>query len=143
MVEVRTKMVYEVLEMVDKASTKQDKMDILKNNDSMVLRNVLIGTFDDAIEWNLPEGDPPYTPSEEHNAPTFLSKQLSQLVYFIKGNKGDNLTKLKRETMFIRLLESIHPKDAKIVLAMVAKKLPVKGLTKAMVKEVFPNLIRK
>ena len=45
--------------------------------------------------------------------------------------------------MFIRLLESIHPKDAKIVLAMVAKKLPVKGLTKTMVKEAFPNLIRK
>jgi len=109
----------------------------------MVLKNVLIGTFDDAIEWNIPDTPPPFVPADERYAPSSLQKQLNQLIYFIKGNKGDKLLKVKRETMFIRLLESIHPKDANIVLAMVAKKLPVKGLTKALVKEAFPTLIQK
>ena len=143
MVEIRTKMVYEIFEMVDKAPAKQDKIDILKKYDSAVLRNILVGLFDDAIEWNIPPTPPPYTPANESSVPSFLSKQLNQLVYFVKGNKGDNLLKIKREKMFINLLESIHPKDAIVVLNMVAKKSPAKGLTKAMVKEVFPSLIRK
>lgn len=135
--------IYEVLEWVDKAATKKEKIEILQQNDSMVMKNILIGTFDEAIEWNLPDTPPPFVPADEHQPPSNIQKQLNQFPYFIKGGKGDNLLKVKRETMFIRMLESIHPKDANIILAMVAKKLPVKGLTKALVKEAFPNLIRK
>ena len=137
-----SKYVHEVLALVDKAASKKDKIELLQKHDSMVLKNVLLGTFDDSFEWDLPPGTPPYQPCDAHNAPSNLTKQLNNLPYFIKGQKKD-LLKIKREMMFIRLLESIHPEDAKIVLAMVAKKLPVKGLTKALVKEAFPNLIRK
>lgn len=137
-----SKYVHEVLALVDKASSKKEKIELLQKYDSMVLKNVLIGTFDESIEWELPPGTPPYQPCDAHNAPSNLTKQLNNLPYFIKGQKKD-LLKIKREMMFIRLLESIHPEDAKIVLAMVARKLPVKGLTKALVKEAFPNLIRK
>jgi hypothetical protein len=52
------------------------------------------------------------------------------------------MLKIKREMMFIRMLESIHPEDAKIVVAMLTRKLPTKGLTKALVKEAFPKLLR-
>ena len=55
--------------------------------------------------------------------------------------KGDTLTSYKRENKFIQLLESIHPEDALIVLNMVQKKAPVKGLTKKIVEEAFPNLL--
>jgi hypothetical protein len=48
---------------------------------------------------------------------------------------------MRRETKFIQLLESIHAEDAIIVLNMVAKKAPVKGLTKKIVEEAFPNLL--
>ena len=137
-----SKYVHEVLALVDKAASKKEKIELLQKHDSMVLKNVLLGTFDDSSEWDLPPGTPPYQPCDAHNAPSNLTKQLNNLPYFIKGQKKD-LLKIKREMMFIRLLESIHPEDAKIVLAMVAKKLPVKGLTKALVKEAFPNLIRK
>lgn len=141
MADTHPKFVHEVLDLVDKAKTKQEKMDLLKKYDSMVLKNILIGTYNDKIVWNVPEGVPPYTPADEIRQPSTIQKQLDQLRYFIKGGAGDNLLKVKREMMFIRLLETIHPKDAQIVLAMVAKKLPVKGLTKALVKEVFPKLI--
>ena len=62
--------------------------------------------------------------------------------YFVNGAKGDGLPAYKRENMFVQLLESIHPADAEIVLSMVAKKSPVKFLTKKLVQEAFPNLIK-
>ena len=141
MADTHPKFIHEILDQVDKAKTKQEKVDLLKKYDSTALQNVLVGTFDNRIVWNVPEGVPPYTPADEFMQASTFQKQLNQLRYFVKGGQGDNLLKVKRETMFIRLLETIHPKDALIVLAMVAKKLPVKGLTKALVKEVFPKLI--
>jgi len=138
-----TKHIYEVLALVDKAATKKEKIEILQNNDSMVLKNILIGTFDDAIEWLLPDTAPPYEPCEAHGAPSSLHKQLDNFTYFVKGGKSPDMLKAKREMMFIRLLESIHPEDAKIVVAMLARKLPTKGLTKALVKEAFPKLLRQ
>ena len=44
--------------------------------------------------------------------------------------------------MFIEVLEAIHPQDAEIVIKMVAKKTPLKGLTKKLVQEALPDLIR-
>lgn len=143
MAENISKYVHEVLALVGEASSKQEKIKLLQSNDSVVLKNILVGAFDDAIEWDLPAGTPPYTPADSHNAPSNLYKQINNLPYFVKGGKGKDMLKVKREMMFIRLLESIHPKDAELVVAMVAKKLPIKGLTKALVKEAFPNLIRK
>lgn len=143
MAENVSKYIHEVLALVGEASGKKEKIDLLKKNDSVVLKNILVGTFDDSIEWDLPPGTPPYTPADGHNAPSNLYRQINNLPYFVKNGKGKDMLKVKREMMFIRMLESIHPQDAEIVLAMVAKKLPTKGLTKALVKEAFPNLIRK
>jgi hypothetical protein len=138
-----TKYAHEVLALVDKAATKKEKIEILQSNDSMVLKNILIGTFDDAVEWLLPDTVPPYTPCDARSAPSSLHKQLDNFAYFVKGGKGPDMLKIKREMMFIRMLESIHPEDAKIVVAMLTRKLPTKGLTKALVKEAFPKLLRK
>lgn len=143
MVEKFTHHLHEIFELIEKSSTKKDKAELLQKHDSLALKNILKGTFDDAIEWILPDGSPPYTPAEAHSAPTNLIKQYDQFKYFVKKGPGEKLNQIKREMMFIRLIESIHPKDAELVLSMVAKKSPAKGLTKALVKEVFPGLISK
>lgn len=135
--------VHEILAQVDAAATKKEKIDILQKSDTMVLKNILFGTFDDSIEWDLPKDPPPYRPCEVYDAPSSLNNQLSNFPYFVVGGIGKNLLKSKREEMFIRMLESIHPEDAKIVLWMIARKLPIKGLTKALVKEAFPTLLRQ
>lgn len=137
-----TKYTFEIFELIDKAKTKQDKIALLNDNATPAVKNILVGTFDDGIVWNLPEGTPPYTPADTRSTANSFSRQLDQLRYFVVGGPGDKLVKSKRESMFIRLLENIHPKDAELVLSMVAKKSPAKGLTKALVKEVFPNIIR-
>ena len=52
-----------------------------------------------------------------------------------------NLKQVKREQMFIELLENVAPADAKMLCAIKDKKLPFKGITEDMVREAFPGLL--
>lgn len=134
--------VYEVLDKAQKARSKAQKIDILQKNESWALKDILRGTFDSTVKWNLPEGEPPYTPSEAHNAPTNLHKVHKQFVYFVKGvRESERLNRIKRESIFIGLIEGIHPEDAKLVIAMINKTKP-EGITRNVVEEAFPNLLR-
>lgn len=137
------KEVYEILDEFSKAKNKTERKDVLlKYKEIPALLDVLRGTFDDSLKFNLPEGTPPYTPNNKETAPSTLRKQHRQFGYFVVGGPGQKLTAYKRESMFIRLLETVDPQDAEIVLSMVAKKSPVKFLTKKLVQEAFPNLIK-
>ena len=135
--------VFEILEKVENAKTKQDKIAVLQANDVMPLLDVLRGTFDETIEWNLPGGTPPYTPNNEESYPSSLLRQHRNFKYFVKGlRESSRLNPIRRERMFIDILKAIHPKDAELLVSMINKKSPVKGLTKSLVKEAFPQLIR-
>lgn len=138
-----TRRIHEILEEFEKLKTKDEKIQHLQKHNSGALRDVLRGTFDDSIVWLLPEGDPPYNPAEESSVPSNLLKQNMKFTYFVKGGKGDQLPAFKRERIFLDVLESIHPKDALVLLNMKDKKPPAKGLTKKLVQEAFPNLIRR
>ena len=131
--------VFEVLQKVSAAKKKAEKISILKQNDSTALRTVIQGCYHPGIKLDLPEGDPPYEACDAHNAPSSLHRKWKDFGYFT-GAHTKRLGKIKIERMFIQLLESIHPEDAKIVLQMKAKK-PFKGISSALVKEVYPNLI--
>lgn len=133
--------VFEVLEEVQKASKKEDKIKILKANETWALKDIIRGSMDKNVVWNLPPGSPPYTASEEHNHPSNLIGQNKQFKYFVKGGPGDKLPAFKRETIFISVIESVHPKDAQLVIDMVNKEKPA-GITKALVKETFPGLLQ-
>jgi hypothetical protein len=133
--------VFEVLEEVQKASKKEDKIKILKENETWALKDIIRGSMDKNVVWNLPPGSPPYTASGEHNHPSNLIGQNKQFKYFVKGGPGDKLPSFKRETIFISVIESVHPKDAQLVIDMVNKEKPA-GITKALVKEAFPGLLQ-
>ena len=135
------KFIYEVLEEVAKKRTKSEKVNILKQNESWALKDILRGSFDSKVVWNLPGGQPPYTPNEGHNAPTNLLRENIKFKYFVKGGPGDKLGTLKRENLFIGLIESIHPEDAKLVVDMMNKVKP-KHLTRPIVQEAFPGLLK-
>lgn len=135
--------VYEILEKFEKAKNKQERVKVLQQHDIMPLLDVLRGTFDESIQWNLPGGTPPYTPSSEESPPSSLLRQHRNFKYFVKGlQDSSKLNPIRRERMFIDMLEAIHPKDAEIIVSMINKKSPVKGLTKKLVQEAFPQLIQ-
>ena len=59
---------------------------------------------------------------------------------FVEGG-NDGLTTLRREQLFVQLLEELHPKEAEVLIQVKDKKLKYRGLTYKLVKETFPDLI--
>lgn len=134
--------VFEILEEFEKATNKAQRKEVLlKYSDVNALLDILRGTFDDALEFNLPKGRPPYTPNLPESVPSSLHRKHRDFGYFVKGAVADSMPAWKRERKFIEMLESVHPADAELVLSMVEKKSPVKFLTKKLVQEAFPKLI--
>ena len=130
----------EVLKMVSEQKTKEEKINVFRKNDSTALRTVLKYALDPAIKWALPPGAPPYKPAPYLDQQSMLYQEAKRLYLFVEGG-NPNLTPLKRESLFIGLIESIDPEDAKVLLSAKDKKLPVKGITAAIVNEAFPGLI--
>ena len=133
-------LLHEILTKVNNAKDKSKKIAVLKENDSVPLRQVLKGAFDPSIKWDLPEGTPPY---KENDAPagtehTTLYTEARRLWHFVEG-ADQKLSKTKKETMFIQMLEGLHADDAKLMIAVKEKELNTvyKGLTDAVVKEAF------
>ena len=137
--------IYEILEKAAAAPTRVEKINVLKKYDSLGLRDILRAAYDDFTEFNLPPGVPEYKSnvSKEGLTPTSLLRQTRMMTYFVKKGQGDKLMPVKRERIFLQVLEGIHPKDAEILLAVKDKKFAgkYKGLTKALVQEVWPKLI--
>ena len=135
------KYIYEVLNAVAKAKTKQEKVQILKQNETWALKDIIRGSMDSKVLWNLPPGEPPYSKNVGPDGATNLQRQNGQFKYFVKGGPGDKMPAFKREEIFIRLLEAVHPEDAPFLVNMINKVKP-EGLTRPIVKEAFPNLLK-
>lgn len=135
-------LIYEILEAASKARLKADKIKILKDHDSWALRDVLRATYDKKIEFLIPDGEPPYTPNKPESVPSNLLRKNVDFKYIVKGGIREDMPAFKREKIYIGLLESIHPEDAKVVINMVNGAKPANGVTEKLVKEAFPNLIK-
>ena len=130
----------EIATKVNNAKDKPRKLKVLKDHDSVPLRQVLKGAFHPDIKWLLPKGDVPYTPNDaplgtDH---TILSQEAKRLYLFIEG--GDNtITQNKRETTFVQMLEGLSAEEAEFLIAVVNKKVnnKYKGFTANLVKEAF------
>ena len=57
-------LISEILDKVSKAKSKQEKVNILREHNHPSLRMVIKSSFDSNIEWQLPDGDVPYTRNE-------------------------------------------------------------------------------
>ena len=132
----------EVLAKVSKQRTKAKKIQVLKENESLHLKSVLIWNFDDTVVSVLPEGPVPFDKNEapagtEH---TYLAHEHKVLYNFIKGG-NDFLKPVKREQLFLQLLEGLHEDEAEVICLMKNKKLTDKyKITKAVVSEAFPDI---
>lgn len=131
---------YELLEKIGKLRKTEQKIEALRKNDSYVLRVVLQGAFDPDIVWLLPQGTPPYTPNELVDLEHVLINEAKLILYFVKGFY--DIPDMKRETMFIELLERVDKKDAILLCAIKDKKMPFPGITIKHVTEAFPGMIK-
>jgi hypothetical protein len=129
----------EFLEKVGRLKRTQEKIDALAANDTLPLRIILQACYDPNVVWLLPPGVPPYKPNDLQDQEHILIKETEKLRYYIKGFY-DDLPQLKRETMFVQLLENIAPKDAEM-LCLIKDKKPIKGITIEHVTKGLPGLI--
>ena len=135
-------LVSEILDAASKARSKAKKVEILQEFDSPALRAVLIWNFDESARSMLPEGDVPYSPNEapkgtDHNR---LTSEYKNLYHFVKGG-NDSLAPLRRESMFIQLLERLHAEEAEVICLTKDKNLTSKyKLSRDVVAEAFPDI---
>jgi len=165
-------LVFEVLDLVSRSRSKAKKIEVLKKYDEQHLRRVLIWNFDQSIQSNLPDGPVPYVGYDEQNTysgtlSTKLSEEVRQMhetgnfslgvsdqqghttirresknfYNFVRGG-NDAMSNIRRETMFINILQGLHPLEAEIVVLAKDKKISDKyNITREIVSEAYPNIV--
>tara|TARA_B100000131_G_scaffold140839_1_gene137053 strand:+ start:295 stop:759 length:465 start_codon:yes stop_codon:yes gene_type:complete len=135
-------LISEILRKVSNAKTKKEKIGILREHNSPALRMLMIWNFDDSAKSAIPEGDVPYTPNDapagtDH---TRLEQEYRGFYRFLVG--GARLPSLKRETMFVQLLEGLHKDEAELLCLIKDGKMndKYKRITKAVISEAFPSI---
>lgn len=160
--------VFEILELASKQRSNARKVEVLKTYEHDSLKSIFIWNFDESVISLLPEGEVPYGDIKDQNVysgnlsdnlsreamggesatvqdlqgrgRTSLRKEYHNLYHYIKGG-NNNLSTIRREMMFINLLQGLHPKEAEVIVLTKDKKLTDKyKITFENVKEAYPDI---
>jgi hypothetical protein len=160
--------VFEILELASKQRSNSKKVEVLKTYDHPSLKTIFIWNFDESVISLLPEGDVPYGDVKEQNVysgslsenlkreslggesatgqdldgrgRTSLRREYQNLYHYVKGG-NNTLTTIRREMMFINLLQGLHPKEAELLILTKDKRLTDKyKITFDNVKEAYPDI---
>lgn len=160
--------VFEVLELASKQRTNAKKVEVLKTYEHDSLKAVFIWNFDETVVSLLPEGEVPYGNADEQSVytgtlsenlrkeaiggesatgqdldgrgKTSLRREYQNLYHYVKGG-NNTLTTIRREMMFINLLQGLHPKEAEVLILTKDKKLADKyKISFENVKEAYPDI---
>ena len=132
----------EILELVSEQKTDAKKVALLKEYECDALKSLFIWNFDESVISLLPPGSVPYKANEnplgtDHSS---LRREQRNLYMFVKGG-NEALSTIRRETIFIQMLEGLHPKEADIVIAVKDKALEDKyDIPFEVVEEAYPDI---
>lgn len=162
--------IFEILSLVSKQRSKTKKVELLKKYEHASLKTLFIWNFDESVISVLPPGDVPYASVGEQNSfsgtvsekisdavakmqemgsnslgsqdqgRSSIRKEYDKFFNFVKGG-NDSLSSLRRETMFINILQGLHPLESEILCLVKDKKLQNKyNITKEIVVESYPDI---
>ena len=160
--------VFEILELASSQKTAAKKVEVLKKYEHDSLKSIFIWNFDSTVVSLLPEGEVPYGNADEQSVysgtlsenlsreasggesatgqdlnargKTSLRREYQNLYHYVKGG-NDSLSKIRREMMFINLLQGLHPKEAEVIILTKDKRLTDKyKITFENVKEAYPDI---
>ena len=135
--------IHEILDLVEEQRSKAKKVEILKEYETPALKSIFIWNFDPSVVSLIPEGEVPYNKNDvpvgtDH---TSLRREFKQMYHFVKGG-NDQLSSLRRESMFIQMLEGLHPDEADILCLVKDGQLNKKyKLTREIVETAYPDII--
>lgn len=139
-------LVPEVLDLVEKAKTKEEKIAILQKNVSDPLLVLLRLNYDHMLKMNLPEGEPPFKKDTDkpigYNESN-LQLELRRFYIWIEPEHVVNIPKVKKESLFVAMLESIHWTESEVLCLAKDGKLETryKSLSKNLIREAFPKAL--
>ena len=162
--------IFEILNLTSKQRVTSKKIEILRKYEHPSLKSIFIWNFDESIVSALPPGDVPYAALEEQNSfsgtlsekiddavskmkeiesnslgsqdqgRSSIRKEYEKFYNFVRGG-NDGLSSLRRETMFINILQGLHPLEAENLILTKDKKLQTKyKITKELVTEAYPDI---
>ena len=137
-------LVSELFKAVHGKKDKKGKADLLSQHKRDDVKALLIWNFDKEIKSAIPEGDVPYKKKEapiNSGGHTRLVHEWRTLYNYVRGG-NDKISQMKRETMFIQLLEGLHESEAELLMLVKDKNLQSKyRITRALVEEVFDEIV--
>jgi hypothetical protein len=160
--------VFEVLELASKQRSNAKKVEVLKTYEHDSLKTVFIWNFDESVVSLLPEGEVPYGNADEQSVysgtlsenlsreadggasatgqdldgrgRTSLRREYQNLYHYVQGG-NNTLSTIRREMMFINLLQGLHPKEAEVLILVKDGSLENKyKITLDNVKEAYPDI---
>jgi hypothetical protein len=127
-----------IIAKIEAQPTVEKQVEFLQLHSSYALKAVLGYGMDPGVKWLLPDGDPPYRPLfEAADQEGRFYVECKKLIYFVDSPEGAQVKQLKREQLFIQVLESVDPRDAKLLLRMKNRQIKIRP---EAIAEAFPNL---
>lgn len=137
---------HEIFALVADAASVEQRVKILQENATFELKTILQGAFQRDIEFDIPEGAPPYTPDKgpAGKQVQHISKAIRVLVHCVTSSPR---RKEQKQSIFIKLLETVHADDAIILIAMKDRQIgiprgPYAKMSETTVRKAFPNLLK-
>ena len=127
-----------IVSKIEAQTTVEKQVEFLQLHSSYAHKAVLGYGMDPNVKWLLPDGDPPYRPLfEAADQEGRFYVECKKLIYFVDSPEGAQVKQLKREQLFIQVLESIDPRDAKMLLRMKNHQIKIRP---EAIAEAFPNM---
>lgn len=131
--------VHEIFNALNSIDNRADRLASLRTIPNSI-QQILYYWLNPKVTFNLPEGKPPFTSHNDINTHNAFWSEIRRLKIFVNGGGYDQLPSNKRETLFVSMLEYIHPKDAELLLNMKEKVWPYETFTAEDVREVYPAI---
>lgn len=138
------KNLYEVFDQFKVQTTREDKINVLRNNNSYALQCVLRGAFHPNIRYVVDE-IPAYRKSDAPAGMGYssIALELDRVYLLEEGHPrvSPQLTLERKKVILAQMLEVLEEREAEVLAGMIMKRLPVEGLTYKLVQEAFPGLL--
>lgn len=138
------KNVYEILDELENAQNKEERIRVLKDNALPHFLQVLKYTFDPQYQFYIKEFPKNYVKPDTFPGIRYsgIESEIRRVYLFLKGNEtADILSEEKRNQILVELLEAFEPREAQVFVNMMKKNLQIKHLTPTLIKEAFPELL--
>lgn len=138
------KYIHELFEEVCKLENREERISYLKEHAFKQVKTVLQLCYNDKIELDLPYGRPPFEPCPEAREPSPIANVFSSIGVCVKDN---NVSRVRKEKIFIGILEQLSEKDAHILCAAkdgtitTLQNKTYSKMTKSLVEAAFPEIL--